>query len=62
MTEQKSKIEGYRKMGIVVVAITALALNPAIDFKIAVIIGVIAIVGSINQTILDYGTRPTKTD
>ena len=41
-------------MGIGLGAITALALNPSIDFKIAVIIGIIAIVGSINQTILDY--------
>lgn len=52
--EKESKIKGWRKMGIGLGAITALDLNPSIDFKIAVIIGIIAIVGSINQTILDY--------
>ncbi len=62
MTEQKSKIEGWRKMGIGMGAITALSLNPTIDFKIAVIIGTIALFGIASQGILDYVRRPTKTD
>ena len=47
-------------MGIGMGAITALSLNPTIDFKIAVIIGTIAIIGISWQGILDYGKRPTK--
>lgn len=49
----KTKIEGWRKMGIGLGAITALSVS-TVDFKIAVIIGIIAITGIINQTILDY--------
>ena len=61
---QKSKIEGWRKMGIGIGAITALSLNPTIDFKIAVIIGTIAIIGITCQGILDYvqRKRPEKMD
>ncbi len=64
MDEKKSKIEGWRKMGIGIGAITALSLNPTIDFKIAVIIGLIAIIGISWQGVLDYGprARPTKND
>lgn len=54
MEEPKKKIEGWRKMGIGVGAITALSLNPTIDFKIAVIIGVIAIIGIGVQGVLDH--------
>lgn len=62
--EPKKKIEGWRKMGIGMGAITALSLNPNIDFKIAVIIGTIAIIGIACQGILDYvqRARPTKID
>ena len=52
--ENKTKIEGWRKLGIGISAITALSLNPTIDFKIAVIIGIIAIVGIVVQGILDH--------
>jgi len=54
----KSKIEGWRKMGIGMGSITALSLNPTIDFKIAVIIGLIAIIGISWQGVLDYGPKP----
>jgi len=60
MEEQKSKIEGWRKISLGMGAITALSLTQDIDFKIAVIIGVIAIIGIVCQGILDYGKRPTK--
>lgn len=52
--DPKKKTEGWRKMGIGLGAITALSINPTIDFKIAVIMGVIAIVGIVCQGILDY--------
>jgi hypothetical protein len=58
MEEQKKKIEGWRKIGIGVSAITALSVA-TIDFKVSVIIGVIAIVGIITQGVLD-GKKPTK--
>jgi len=51
---KESKIKGWRKMGIIMGAITALVVSPTIDFKVAVIIGILAVIGSINQTILDY--------
>ena len=54
MEEQKSKIEGWRKMGLGMGAITALSLKGTMDFKIAVIIGIIAIVGIIVQGVLDH--------
>lgn len=60
MDEQKKKIEGWRKVGIGVSAITALSVA-TIDFKVSVIIGLIAIVGIITQGVLD-GKKPTKND
>lgn len=54
MEEQKSKIEGWRKLGIGMGAITALSLNPTVDFRIAVIIGTIALTGIVCQGILDW--------
>ena len=54
MEEQKKKIEGWRKIGIGVSAITALSIKGEVDFKIAVIIGIIAIVGIVTQGVLDY--------
>ncbi|KKN73467.1 hypothetical protein LCGC14_0400420 [marine sediment metagenome] len=54
MEEQKTKIEGWRKIGIGMGAITALSLKDTMDFKIAVIIGFIAIVGIVCQGILDW--------
>lgn len=52
--EKESKIKGWRKVGIIMGAITALIVSPSLDFKVAVIIGILAVIGSINQTILDY--------
>lgn len=60
MEEQKNKIEGWRKLGIGISGITALSLNPAIDFKIAAIIGIIAVVGIIAQSVLDYEKKKAK--
>jgi len=57
MEEQKDKIKGLRKLGIAMGAITALSLKDAIDFKVAIIIGVIAIVGIVCQSILDEKNR-----
>jgi len=54
MDEQKPKIEGWRKMGIAMGSITALSLQTGIDFKIAVIIGAIAIYGITAQAIVDW--------
>ena len=54
MEEPKTKIEGWRKLGIGISAITALSIKGTIDFKIAVIIGIIAIVGIVVQGILDH--------
>lgn len=51
--EKKSMVEGWRKMGIAGCAIGALTGRPPEDFRIAVIIGIIAIVGIGCQTILD---------
>ena len=57
MEEQKSVIDGWRKMGIAMGAITALSITEAIDFKTSIIIGIIAIVGIVCQGVLDY-SRP----
>lgn len=58
MEGQKNKIEGWRKLGIGISGITALYLSKGtIDFKVAVIIGIISIVGIITQGILDYAKR-----
>lgn len=62
MENQKSKAEGWRKMGIGIAAITALSLNPTIDFKIAGIIGLIAIIGILVQGALDVKKEPPKTN
>lgn len=62
MEEQKKKIEGWRKISIGISAITALSIKSTVDFKIAVIIGIIAIVGIVAQSVLDYGKRPAKID
>jgi hypothetical protein len=48
-----NKIVGLRKMGIAMGAITALIWKPPTDFKVAVIIGIIAVTGIIAQTWLD---------
>ena len=58
---EKPKIEGWRKLGIGIAAIGALTTFKAtMDFKIAVIIGIVAIFGIAVQGILDYGKRPPK--
>lgn len=44
-------------MGIAMGAITALSLKDTIDFKTAVIIGIIAIVGIICQSFLDWSKK-----
>ena len=61
MEEQKNKAEGWRKLGIGITGITALSVS-TVEFKIAVIIGLITCVGIVCQGILDYGKRPPKTD
>lgn len=61
--EPKKKIEGWRKMGIGLGSIAALTtFKDTIHFKIAVIIGIIAIVAILVQGVLDYGKRPPKID
>ena len=50
----KSKLEGIRKMGIAMGAVTALTVKNTIDFKIALIICGITITAIICQTILDW--------
>ncbi len=62
MDDKKPKTEGWRKLGIGISGIAALSYNPTMDFKIAVIIGLIAIVGIAVQGWLDNGKRPPKTD
>ena len=59
MTEEpKKKIEGWRKMGVAMGAIAALTtFKDTIHFKIAVIIGIIAIVAIIMQGVLDYAKK-----
>jgi len=52
--EEKSVTAGWKKLGIGIFAIWALTRTDPIEFKIAVIIGVIAIVGIITQGVLDY--------
>ena len=53
MDEKKSVIEGWRKLGLGMGAITALTIKDNIDFKTAVIVGIIAIVGIVCQGYLD---------
>ncbi len=57
MENEKNRVEGWRKLGIAMGAITALSLKNTIDFKTSIIIGVIAIVGIICQCILDWRTK-----
>ena len=59
MNGAEDRLKGLRKAGIGISAITALSLA-AIEFKIAVIIGIIAIVGIICQTVLDRGNSVFK--
>lgn len=63
MTEQKKTIEGWRKLGIgmsAIAALTTIALKGDADFKIAVIIGIIAVVGIIAQSMLDYEKKKVQ--
>lgn len=53
MEEQKPKTTGWRKLGIGVTGITALSVS-TVEFKIAVIIGLITVIGIITQGVLDY--------
>lgn len=53
MEEQKTKTKGWRKLGLGVTGITALSVS-SVDFKIALIIGIITIVGIVTQGVLDY--------
>ena len=63
MDEKKSKIEGWRKMGIGIFAIGSLAtFKDTMSFKIAVIIGIITIVAILTQGYLDNGKKPKKND
>lgn len=56
MEEEKPKsvIEGWRKMGIAMGAITALSISETISFETSIIIGIIAIVGIVCQGVLDW--------
>lgn len=57
---EKPKAEGWRKLGIgmsAIAALTTIALKGDADFKIAVIIGTIGIVGIIVQGVLDYAKK-----
>ena len=49
----ENKIIGYRKMGLGIATVTALIWKPPEDFGIAIIVGIIAIVGIGCQTWLD---------
>ena len=49
-----NKIEGWRKMGVAMGAITALIWKPPEDFRIAVIVGIVAVIGILAQAILDW--------
>ena len=61
MNEEKSKIEGWRKMGIGIFAIGSLAtFKDTTSLEIAVIIGIITIVAILTQGYLDNGKRPPK--
>ena len=62
MNEGKSKVEGWRKLGIGISGIMALSLNPTIDYKIGGMICLIAIVGILVQGWLDNGKEPPKPD
>ena len=48
-----NKIEGYRKMGIAMGTIGGLIYKPPTDFRVTVVIGIIAVVGIFCQTWLD---------
>ena len=56
MEEQKPKIEGLRKLGLGVTGITALSVSN-VEFKIAVIIGLITVIGIITQGVLDHAKK-----
>ena len=49
----ESKVGGFRKAGIAVAAITALTLKDDIDLSVAIVVGVIAIVGVLAQAWID---------
>ena len=51
---KEKSIEGWRKAGIAMGSISALVFKDDIDFKIAVIIGIIAVWGILCQTALDW--------
>lgn len=53
----ENKAKGLRKIGIGITAISTLSLKPPEDFRVAVIIGVIAIIGIVCQSILDWRTK-----
>ncbi len=55
-----NKIIGYRKMSIAVATISALIWKPPADFGIAVIVGIIAIVGITAQAWLDRKGNSNK--
>ena len=55
MEKVKNKIEGFRKLGLGMGSISALIWKgDVVDFKIAVIIGIIAIWGITCQSVLDW--------
>ena len=54
MEEKKSVIEGWRKMGVAMGAITALSITETITLESSIIIGIIAIVSIVCQGVLDW--------
>lgn len=61
--EKESKIKGWRKLGIGIFAIGSLTtFKDTMSFKIAVIIGIITVIGILTQGYLDNGKRPPKID
>ena len=54
MEEQKSKFKGWRKLGIAGAAISGLLLKPPTDIRIAIIVGIVAVIGILVQGFLDW--------
>jgi hypothetical protein len=54
MDEQQTKLKGLRKAGIAIGTITALTLKDPTDFRTTVVICIIAAIGIVAQTALDW--------
>ena len=58
--DMAKRMEGLRKAGIGITAIVALAWKPPADFRTTAVIGVIAVVGIICQTVVDHRKHVKK--